>query len=131
VPTTHDVLTTLFHPGHPKSHLDLLNLGLLGFQIALYLALPKKSVQIFFFFYLAFWRAAYDAGLGWILTKQSKKKWVVREVRRLGWLDTQRHPAIRDWIKKQLAGKMGSDYSFDVSVHTVSAAFETIFSARY
>jgi len=130
VPTTHDVLTTLFHPGHPKSHLDLLNLGLLGFQIALYFALPKKSVRIFFFFYLAFWRAAYDAGLGWILTKQSKKTWIVRKVRRLGWLDAQRHPAIRDWIKRQLAGKMGGDYSFDVSMHT-APVFETIFSARY
>jgi len=130
VPTTHDVLTTLFYPGHPKSHLDLLNLGLLGFQIALYFVLPKKSVQIFFFLYLAFWRAAYDAGLGWILTKQSKKKWIVRKVRRLGWLDAQRHPAIRDWIKRQLAGKMGSDYSFDVSMHTVLAS-ETIFSTRY
>lgn len=26
VPTTHDVLTALFHPAYPKSHLDILNL---------------------------------------------------------------------------------------------------------
>ncbi|KAF5353374.1 hypothetical protein D9756_008040 [Leucocoprinus leucothites] len=112
VPTTHDVLT-LFHPGYPKSHFDLLNLGLLGFQVVLYFILPKKSAQIFFFVYLAFWRAAYDAGLGWVLTKQSKKKWIVREVQRLGWLDEQRRPAMRVWIRKQLVGKMGKDYSFD------------------
>jgi len=130
VPTTHDVLTTLFHPGHPKSHFDLLNLGLLGFQIVLYFALPKKYVQTFFLLYLTFWRAAYDAGLGWVLTKQSKKKWIVRKVQRLGWLDAQRRPAVRDWIKKQLAGKMGSDYSFDVSMCTVSA-FNTILGARF
>lgn len=115
MPTTHDVLTTLFHPGYRKSHLDLLNLGLLGFQIVLYLLLSRKAAQIFFIFYFAFWRAAYDAGLGWVLTKQSKKKWIVKEVQRLGWLDEKRHPAIREWIRKQLVDKMGKDYSFDVS----------------
>jgi phosphatidylethanolamine N-methyltransferase len=115
VPTTHDVLTTLFHPKYPKSHLDLLNLGLLGLQLLLYFTLSRTSAQIFFFVYFAFWRATYDAGLGWILTKQSKKKWIVRAMQRLGWLDANRRPAIRNWIKKQLAGKMGNDYSFDVS----------------
>ncbi|KAG6890127.1 hypothetical protein C0995_011420 [Termitomyces sp. Mi166 len=113
VPTTHDVLTTLFHPGYPKSHLDLLNLGLLGLQLVLFFVLPRRASQIFFFFYFAFWRAAYDAGLGWILTKQSKKKLIVREVQRLGWLDANRHPKIRNWIRDQLQGKMGKDYDFD------------------
>lgn len=115
VPTTHDVLTTLLHPGYRKSHLDLLNLALLGFQILLFLSLSRKASQIFFFFYFAFWRAAYDGGLGWVLTKQSKKKWIVREIQRLGWLDEKRKPAVRNWIKKQLVDKMGKDYTFDVS----------------
>ncbi|KAF5376745.1 hypothetical protein D9615_007890 [Tricholomella constricta] len=113
VPTTHDVLTTLFHPGYPKSHLDLLNLGLLGLQLIVFFLLPRHASQIFFFFYFAFWRGAYDAGLGWVLTKQSKKKWIVREVHRLGWLDANRRPAVRNWIREQLQGKMGKDYSFD------------------
>ncbi|GJE88973.1 phosphatidylethanolamine N-methyltransferase [Phanerochaete sordida] len=112
VPTTHDVLT-LFNPTYPKSHFDLVNLGLLGFQIALFLVLPRSASKVFFFFYFALWRAAYDAGLGWVLTKQSKKKWIVKEVQRLGWLDEKRMPEMRDWIRKQLAGKMGKDYSFD------------------
>ncbi|KAG6910370.1 phosphatidylethanolamine N-methyltransferase [Tephrocybe rancida] len=113
VPTTHDVLTTLFHPGYPKSHLDLLNLGLLGMQLVIFFLLPRHASQIFFFFYFAFWRGAYDAGLGWVLTKQSKKKWIVREVQRLGWLDADRQPAVRKWIREQLRGKMGKDYDFD------------------
>ncbi|OJT11321.1 Phosphatidylethanolamine N-methyltransferase [Trametes pubescens] len=112
VPTTHDVLT-LFHPGYPKSHIDLFNLALLGLQIVLYLTLSRTASQVFFLFYFAFWRAAYDVGLGWVLTKQSKRKWIVREVQRLGWLDEKRRPEVRQWIKKQLAGKMGKDYSFD------------------
>ncbi|KAG6833408.1 phosphatidylethanolamine N-methyltransferase [Tephrocybe sp. NHM501043] len=113
VPTTHDVLTTLFHPGYPKSHLDLLNLGLLSLQLVIFFLLPRHPSQIFFFFYFAFWRGAYDAGLGWVLTKQSKKKWIVREVQRRGWLDADRQPAVRNWIRDQLQGKMGKDYDFD------------------
>ncbi|KZT68012.1 hypothetical protein DAEQUDRAFT_728277 [Daedalea quercina L-15889] len=113
VPTTHDVLTALFHPAYSKSHLDLLNLGLLGLQIVLFFVLPRHVAKVFFFVYFAFWRAAYDFGLGWVLTKQSKRKWIVREVQRLGWLDERRRPAMRSWIRQQLAGKMGKDYSFD------------------
>ncbi|KAJ7054689.1 phosphatidylethanolamine N-methyltransferase [Mycena amicta] len=112
VPTTHDVLT-LFHPGYPKSHFDLLNLALLGLQLVLFFFLPRSTARVFFLFYFAFWRAAYDWGLGWVLTKQSKKKWIVREVQRRGWLDADRSPGMRAWIKKQLVGKMGEDYSFD------------------
>lgn len=114
VPTTHDVLTALFHPAYPKSHLDVVNLSLLGLQLVLFYLLPRGASKVFFLFYFAFWRAAYDAGLGWVLTKQSKKKWIVREIQRLGWLDQNREPAMRDWIRAQLAGKMGKDYSFDV-----------------
>ncbi|KAH0833927.1 phospholipid methyltransferase-domain-containing protein [Lanmaoa asiatica] len=113
VPTTHDVLTALFHPAYPKSHLDVLNLSLLGFQLVLFYLLPRPVAKVFFLVYFAFWRAAYDAGLGWVLTQQSKKKWIVREIQRLGWLDQNRKPAMRNWIRAQLAGKMGKDYSFD------------------
>lgn len=112
VPTTHDVLT-LFHPAHPKSHLDILSLTLLGLQLVLFYFLPRGASKGFFLFYFTFWRIAYDAGLGWVLTKQSKKKWIVKEVQRLGWLDEKRKPAMRRWIKAQLAGKMGKDYFFD------------------
>lgn len=113
VPTTHDVLTTLFHPGYAKSHLDLLNLGSLALQIIVFFLLPRRSSRLFFLFYFGFWRAAYDAGLGYVLTKQSKKRWIVKEIQRLGWLDERRRLGIRDWIRDQLAGKMGKDYSFD------------------
>ncbi|KAJ7153467.1 phosphatidylethanolamine N-methyltransferase [Mycena crocata] len=98
VPTTHDVLT-LFHPSYPKSHLDLLNLALLGLQLIIFTFLPRSLSQLFF---------CSTSPFG-----ASKKKWVVREVQRLGWLDPNRRPAVRNWIKAQLVGKMGKDYSFD------------------
>lgn len=119
VPTTHDVLTALFHPAYPKSHLDILNLALLGSQLVLFFVLPRDAARVFFLVYFAFWRAAYDAGLGWVLTKQSKKKWMVKEVQRLGWLDETRCPRARNWIRAQLVGKMGKDYSFDVRVTNI------------
>lgn len=40
---------------------------------------------------------------------------MIREIQRLGWLDEKRNPAARNWIRAQLQGKMGKDYSFDVS----------------
>lgn len=115
VPTTHDVLTALFHPAYPKSHLDMVNLTLLAAQIVLFAVLPRQIARIFFLCYFAFWRAAYDAGLGWVLTKQSKKRWMVKEITRRGWLDADRRPRVRQWIRDQLVGKMGKDYEFDVS----------------
>ncbi|KAJ3742832.1 phospholipid methyltransferase-domain-containing protein [Lentinula detonsa] len=112
VPTTHDVLT-LFNPAYPKSHFDILSLTLLGSQIILYSIFPKNVSQIFFLLYFIFWRAAYDAGLGWVLTKQSKRKWIEKQVQKFGWLDEKRRPEVRNWVRAQLAGKMGKDYSFD------------------
>lgn len=114
VPTTYDVLTNLFHPRRPKSHLDLLNLALLALQVLLFFILSRRSAQIFFSCYFVFWRMAYDGGLGWILTKQSKRRWIVREIQRLGWLDRSKRPDVYRWIRRQLQGKMGPDYSFDV-----------------
>ncbi|KAH8988335.1 phosphatidylethanolamine N-methyltransferase [Lactarius akahatsu] len=113
VPTTHDVVTALFHPSYPKSHIDAVNLGLLALQLVLFYTMPRTPRKIFFFLYFAFWRAAYDAGLGYVLTKQSKRRWIVRTVQRLGWLDENRRPEVRAWIRRQLVGKMGKDYSFD------------------
>lgn len=118
VPVTYDVLT-LFHPSYPKSHLDIFNLSLLGLQLVLFALLPQSVSRVFFVLYFAFWRAAYDAGLGWVLTQQSKKKWIVRQIQKLGWLDEKRCPKMRAWIRDQLKGKMGKDYSFDVRIFAI------------
>ncbi|KAG8991267.1 phosphatidylethanolamine N-methyltransferase [Tulasnella sp. JGI-2019a] len=112
VPTTYGV-ASLFDPRHPKSHLDILNLSTLAFQLIVFLACPRTFTRWFFLVYFAFWRAAYDGGLGWILTKQSKKKWIVREVQRRGWLDESKRPDMRKWIKNEISGKMGKDYDFE------------------
>ena len=92
-----------------------MNLALLISQVVLFLLWPRSFSRRFFFFAFVFWRAAYNAGLGWILTKQSKRKWIVREVCQRGWLDDSKRPEVRAWIRKQLSVKMGRDYDFDVS----------------
>ena len=92
-----------------------MNLVLLISQVALFLLWPRSFSRRFFFVAFVFWRAAYNAGLGWILTKQSKRKWIVREVCQRGWLDDSKRPKVRAWIRKQLSVKMGRDYDFDVS----------------
>ncbi|CAE6382178.1 unnamed protein product [Rhizoctonia solani] len=113
IPTTQDVLTSLFHPLHPKSHLDLVNLALLGGQILLFALLPRAFSRALFLVYFAFWRLAYDVGLGWVLTKQSKRRWIVKQVQLRGWLDHERRPRVYEWIRNELRNKMGNDYSFD------------------
>lgn len=92
-----------------------MNLALLISQIVLFLLWPRSLSRRFFFVSFVFWRAAYNAGLGWILTKQSKRKWIVREVHKRGWLDDSKRPEVRAWIREQLSVKMGRDYDFDVS----------------
>lgn len=130
VPTTHDVLT-LFNPTYPKSHFDVLSLFLLGSQVILFFVFVylhrqdpngkwQKTSKAIFLAYFAFWRAMYDGGLGWVLTKQSKKRWIVRWIKGKGWFDNERRPEARDWLRRQLEVKMGKDYSFDVGTSRVN-----------
>ena len=56
----------------------------------------------------------FSAGLGYVLTQQSKKRWIVNTVRKNGWFDAQRHPRIKAWCQRQVEVKMGPGYDFDV-----------------
>ena len=124
-----DALTTFINVGYIGLLIIIFEAGLttdlslLVANIALSVITALTGIMFpigfsFFLLYFAFWRAAYDVGLGWVLTRQSKRKWIVREVQRRGWLDEKRRPEVRNWIRQQLAGKMGKDYSFDVRYHS-------------
>lgn len=56
-----------------------------------------------------------SAGLGWLLTQQSKRKWIVALFKRNGWLDKNRHPHIQSWIARQVSVKFSEGYDFEVS----------------
>lgn len=66
------------------------------------------------------WRLAYNAGLGYVLKRQSETRWIVRTVKRNGWFDEKRQPKIAQWAKNELKKKMGKDYDFTVRVLTAS-----------
>jgi len=54
-----------------------------------------------------------SAGLGYILTKQSKQRWIVNWFKKSGFLDENKHPKIKAWIQRQVTIKLGKDYDFD------------------
>ncbi|KAJ9101624.1 hypothetical protein QFC20_005153, partial [Naganishia adeliensis] len=72
VPPTHSFVHTLSHTIF-TSHLTILTLLSFAFQIWAFIYLPSWAKSPFFLLYFAFWRAGYDAGLGWVLRKQSEK----------------------------------------------------------
>lgn len=114
IPQTHDMLSSLFDPRLPKSHIDILTLTLLSLQLVLFCTLSTSNARMFFLFYFACWRLAYNAGLGVVLKKQSEEKWIVKTVAKHGWMDGERRPKIKKWIKGELMAKMGKDYDFEV-----------------
>ncbi|PWN52329.1 hypothetical protein IE53DRAFT_367294 [Violaceomyces palustris] len=113
VPHTPDMLTSIFDPREPKTPLDLVTLVSVAFQIATFFALSRRACQVFFFFYFFFWRGAYNIGLGYILKQQSERGWIVKTVKKNGWMDEKRRPKVREWVKQQLVTKMEKDYNFD------------------
>lgn len=113
VPETHDTLSALFDPRLPKSWLDLITLATLGFQVAMFFILPLRSSRHFFLPFFAFWRLAYNGFLGWILKRQSERKWIVKTVKRMGWMDPEVCPGVARWLHAQLRAKMGQ--GFDIA----------------
>ncbi|KAJ9094313.1 hypothetical protein QFC19_007998 [Naganishia cerealis] len=120
VPPTHSFVHTLSHTIF-TSHLTILTLLTFAFQFGAFIYLPPWARSPFFFLYFAFWRAAYDAGLGWVLRKQSEKKWIVKQLRKWGWLERAKEGVNGDiknpwasWWKKELETKMGHEgYRWD------------------
>ncbi|GAA6018038.1 hypothetical protein JCM11491_000043 [Sporobolomyces phaffii] len=114
IPQTHDMLSSLFDPRFPKSNIDLLTLFLLGSQIVLFLSVPFSVSRPIFLASFAVWRLAYNAGLGYVLTKQSKTRWIVRAAKKSGWFDFAEEKDKRnkgtEWVEGELKKKMGQSY---------------------
>ncbi|KAL4400838.1 phosphatidylethanolamine N-methyltransferase [Malassezia pachydermatis] len=107
---TPDMVTSIFRPDTPKTPLDFVTIVSLLFQLLLYARLSRESAQVFFVVYFAFWRIAYNGGLGYVLTLQSTSRWLVRLFERKGWMDAAKCPRIHSWIEKQLKVKLGASY---------------------
>lgn len=107
------MLTSIFAPTKPKTALDIITIVSLATQIVLFFVLGGTARKVFFFFYFAFWRGAYNGGLGYILKEQSERKWITKECQKHGWFDNKRKPRAYRWIKNHLRLKMEKDYDFD------------------
>lgn len=115
IPETHDVLSSLADPRLPKSPLDLIIIASLAAQVALFFLLSTPVARVVFPLYFAVWRLAYNAGLGYILTKQSETRWIVNTCKARGWFDKTRQPKVYAWIQTEIQAKMGKSYDMEVS----------------
>lgn len=113
VPPTSDVISSLFHPSYPKTHIDIVTLTILGLHILGFILLPNKISKNLFLILFIFWRLSYNVGLGYLLNLQSKKKFIVNLVNRYGLMDENKRPKVRAWIESQVITKMGKEYKFD------------------
>ena len=105
IPETHDVLTGLFDVRVRKSQIDLLILASLALQLVVFVMIPRRASRFVFMAWFAFWRLGYDAFLGVLLDRQSKRQWIVRSIKRAGWMDSKRRPKLAAWIRRQLEAK--------------------------
>ncbi|KAL4807674.1 phospholipid methyltransferase-domain-containing protein [Aspergillus unguis] len=118
VPQTHDMVSQLLSPSEPKNLSDLFVLTILATHILLLWQLPSGAkIPVFAVIYL-FWRACYNAGIGWLLHNQSHHKTLVR------WAEKSQifvnpstgknpHPQLYQLIKRELETKIPNDYSFE------------------
>jgi phosphatidylethanolamine N-methyltransferase len=86
-------------------------------QFVLYYYLPSCIRGPVFLAYFAFWRGSYNIFLGWVLRRQSEKRWIMRKLREWGWLDVgdesekpkNEGEAWARWWKKELEMKLGKE----------------------
>ncbi|KAG0168996.1 phosphatidylethanolamine N-methyltransferase [Apophysomyces sp. BC1034] len=114
VPTTREMVTSLLNPKESKSFFDWITLGTMAVEVALFFMLPLHIKQILFIFIFAFWRLAYNVGLGILLKYQSDQRGLVRWAKQNRLFDPT-NPKTCQWLQQQLSMKMGSDYDFETA----------------
>jgi hypothetical protein len=110
------MVSEIFDMSKKKSAFDVLTLAVMAGQIFLFFSLPTKVKRFLFLLIFIFWRAGYNAGLGYLLKLQSERRGLVAWAREAGIFDKNRGNPWYDWLKVELSCKMESDYDFDVSV---------------
>jgi phosphatidylethanolamine N-methyltransferase len=118
VPHTHDMVSQLLSPSQPKNLSDLVVLAVLASLILTLYVLPKSArIPVFAVIFL-FWRAAYNAGIGWLLDGQSKHNRLVLWAKHSRIFENPEtgnnpHPAIYKVIKREMETKILEDYKFE------------------
>ncbi|KAG9378388.1 Phosphatidylethanolamine N-methyltransferase [Pyrenophora tritici-repentis] len=118
VPQTHDMVSQLLSPSQPKNLSDIAVLAVLASLILTFYALPKSArVPIFAIIFL-FWRAGYNAGIGWLLDGQSKHNRLVLWAKQSHIFEKPEtgknpNPALYKLLKRELETKIPKDYKFE------------------
>ncbi|KAF9299164.1 phosphatidylethanolamine N-methyltransferase [Linnemannia elongata] len=115
VPVTKDMVTEIFDISKRKSVFDIITLVVMGVQVLLFLTLPTSIKKWLFLILFVFWRAGYNAGLGYLLKMQSNRRGLVALAREKGIFDKNRGSPWYDWLKDELTCKMESDYDFETA----------------
>ncbi|KAL2049819.1 hypothetical protein ABVK25_009914 [Lepraria finkii] len=118
VPQTHDMVSQLLSPSQPKNFSDVIVLAVLGVHILTLYFLPASlRIPVFAVVFL-FWRACYNAGVGYLLHVQS------RHWRLVAWAKKSRvfvnpktgdnpHPILYHILKREMETKIPEDYKFE------------------
>jgi phosphatidylethanolamine N-methyltransferase len=118
VPQTHDMVSQLLSPSQPKNLSDVAILAVLASLIFTLYILPKSARKPVFAAIFLFWRAAYNAGIGWLLDGQSKHNRLVLWARNSGIFEKPEtgknpYPALYKIIKREMETKIPKDYKFE------------------
>ncbi|KAF2703647.1 phosphatidylethanolamine N-methyltransferas-like protein [Pleomassaria siparia CBS 279.74] len=117
VPQTHDMVSQLLAPSQPKNLSDLVVLAVLGGMICTLYALPADARIPVFATMFVFWRAAYNAGIGYLLNVQSNHNGLVlwaKHSRIFEKPETGKnpHPALYKLLQREMETKIPKDYKF-------------------
>ncbi|KAI8942346.1 phosphatidylethanolamine N-methyltransferase, variant 3 [Plenodomus lindquistii] len=118
VPHTHDMVSQLLSPSQPKNLSDLAVLAVLASLILTFCILPKSARIPIFAAVFLFWRAGYNAGIGWLLDGQSKHRRLVLWAKNSHIFEDPAsgknpHPAIYQLLKREMETKIPDDYKFE------------------
>jgi phosphatidylethanolamine N-methyltransferase len=118
VPQTHDMVSQLLSPSQPKNLSDLVVLAILAGLICFLYVLPKSARIPIFACTFLFWRAAYNAGIGWLLHHQSNHNRLVLWAKNSHIFEKPEtgknpHPRLYKLLKREMETKIPKDYKFE------------------
>ncbi|KIW01970.1 uncharacterized protein PV09_06806 [Verruconis gallopava] len=118
VPETHDMVSQLLSPSQPKNLSDFVILAVLGVLVLLLVVLPSSIRVPFFALTFLFWRACYNAGLGYLLQVQSDDRLLVVWAKKSGIFEDPAtgknpHPRLHALLKREMETKIPKHYKFE------------------
>lgn len=118
VPQTHDMVSQILSPTQPKNLSDLVVLAILGAHIIALPLLPANlRVPVYAIVFL-FWRACYNAGIGYLLHVQSNHRSLIAWAKKSSlFVNPNSGENQNVWLfktlKREMETKIPRDYSFE------------------